>query len=489
MSPESRNILLDRGLLSQCVINFRNAGLAGLLQYEEAFRNYRSLLYEPEAMSAMEKAFDSMAWFRQKLVAVSTNVAPPEEEKHLISETINEAAERLAILHALQVFERERRGPARGRETLEYVIRLLLHARRFGVDIASWSIRTPIFLALFAEAGISYTREEVTNESGLYTTGPCWFPYLPARPPYDTEHRFRILDIVVKEKQGDRLIRWSGSPSRQPSSTVLSADLFDSTAGNYGIRVGVYPKGDEGERTLRPYDDHNVVWSEVESACQETIQLLNRANQGGKTSSDILNSLQKTGIFLFELLIPQKAREKLCSVQTRELLLNIDERLVQIPWELLFDGREFLSRRFAMGRIVNTRQLLRSHSDRVLKSPFKVLVLADTRGDLEGSYSEGIAVRDSLDQRREMFRVDSKMRSVSVAFVKKHLRDYDIVHYAGHGIYNAQSPSDNGWRLTDGTLTASEISAMAGLQAMPSLVFSHACQSGHENWHIVGNYA
>jgi len=44
MSPEARNILLDRGLITRCVINFRKVGLAGLIQYEEAFRNYRSLL-------------------------------------------------------------------------------------------------------------------------------------------------------------------------------------------------------------------------------------------------------------------------------------------------------------------------------------------------------------------------------------------------------------------------------------------------------------
>ena len=110
MSPEARNILLDRGLITGCVINFPKAGLAGLIPYEEAFRNYRNLLYEPEGVSAMEIAFDSINWFRQKIVAVPTDVVPPDEEKHLIHETVTEAAERMAILHALQVFDRERRG-------------------------------------------------------------------------------------------------------------------------------------------------------------------------------------------------------------------------------------------------------------------------------------------------------------------------------------------------------------------------------------------
>src|SRR5262245_21648914 len=83
---------------------------------------------------------------------------------------------------------------------------------------------------LFEEAGIFYTSEEVTNESRLYITDPCWFPDLPVRTPDATELRFRILDVVVKDEQAHGLIRSSGSPSRRLSSTVLFADLIDSTA-------------------------------------------------------------------------------------------------------------------------------------------------------------------------------------------------------------------------------------------------------------------
>ena len=65
--------------------------------------------------------------------------------------------------------------------------------------------------------------------------------------------------------------------------------------------------------------------------------------------------------------------------------------------------------------------------------------------------------------------------------MKKNLRDYDIVHYAGHA--DARNPSDSGWLLSDGMLKAAEIAAMGGLQPMPSLVFSNACQSGHtDGW-------
>jgi hypothetical protein len=74
---------------------------------------------------------------------------------------------------------------------------------------------------------------------------------------------------------------------------------------------------------------------------------------------------------------------------------------------------------------------------------------------------------------------------VDVSFVKKNLRDYDIVHYAGHADYHSENPSESGWLLKDARLKASEISAMGGLRPMPSLVFSNACQSGHSGeWRI-----
>lgn len=88
-----------------------------------------------------------------------------------------------------------------------------------------------------------------------------------------------------------------------------------------------------------------------------------------------------------------------------------------------------------------------------------------------------MALRNFLDQRREIFRVDFKSYPIDVAFVKKILRDYDIVHYAGHAVYHAENPAESGWLLRDGTLSAGAVAAMGGSRPMPALVFANACQS------------
>jgi hypothetical protein len=142
-----------------------------------------------------------------------------------------------------------------------------------------------------------------------------------------------------------------------------------------------------------------------------------------------------------------------------------------------------------MGRVVSTTQVPTACSKRVLNTPVNVLVLADPRRDLEASYREGVEIRTLLDQANERFAIDFKSAPVDIAFVKKHLRDYDIVHYAGHADYDPQNPSDGGWLLTDGRLKAGEISAMGGLQPMPFLVFSNACQSGRSGeWRVDETY-
>ncbi len=253
------------------------------------------------------------------------------------------------------------------------------------------------------------------------------------------------------------------------------------------LKVAFY----EGEETtLRPYEIHAPDWRQIEESCREILSTLNRSNRSAKLSGDVLDGLKQSGHLLFDLLLSSKAKEKLATTTAKILTLRLDDTLVQIPWELLYDGREFLCRRFAIGRIASTRQTPTARSIRAPVAPFKVLILADPRGDLQAAYREGTEIKSFLDARRDLFHVDFKSYPVDIAFVKKHLRDYDIVHYAGHAKYDAQNPSESGWLLSDGTLTAAEVASLGGLQPMPALLFSNACQSGQtEEWKLHDGHA
>ena len=287
-------------------------------------------------------------------------------------------------------------------------------------------------------------------------------------------------------------VMWTGVERRQAvrgkvrrESGIGGEIVLEASRENGSVKICVFEKSDAGEKTLRPYENVEVAWDQIDATRREVITLLNRANRRAKVTPEILDSLKKSGQILFDLLIPPKAREKIGATQARQLILYVDDKLVHIPWELLFDGQQFFCRRFAMGRIVRTRQAPTSLSNRSLKAPYKVLILADPRGDLDASYREGMEIKNFLDDKREVFHVDFKSQPVDIPFVKKNLRDYDVVHYAGHGDYYSDNPAESGWLLKDGRLKASEISAMGGLQPMPSLVFSNACQTGQTGeWQI-----
>ena len=181
------------------------------------------------------------------------------------------------------------------------------------------------------------------------------------------------------------------------------------------IRVSVHERNDSIEKTLLPYDEYEVDWTQVEACCSEVISLLGRANKRAQVGPEILSGLKKSGQVLFDLLLPSKVREKLNTTTAVNLTLHLDDKLVHIPWELFFNGRDFLCRRFGIGRIVKTRQALASLTSRTLRSPIKLLVLADPQGDLGASYREGIDLRNLLDEKAETFLVDFKSHPLDVS--------------------------------------------------------------------------
>ncbi len=222
--------------------------------------------------------------------------------------------------------------------------------------------------------------------------------------------------------------------------------------------------------------------------CTAVVDLLNRSNNKGKIDKHTLKELQTTGQLLYDSLLTVRVKEKLAATKTEHLIVSVDDRLVHIPWELLFDGNSFLCQRFNMGRVVSTSQRISEPSVRKIQKPLRMLIIADPRSDLEASYHEGVGLRNELDNNREIIGVHLRSSLVDVKYIKGVLRDFDIVHYAGHADYDIKNPSNSGFLMEDGKLKASDIINMIGPAPLPALVFSNACKSGHTDMWRVGEY-
>lgn len=251
------------------------------------------------------------------------------------------------------------------------------------------------------------------------------------------------------------------------------------------IRISAYEKVSGEEQTIKSYEENHVSFDEIDSLCKEVVTLLNRANRRGDIIQEVIDDLKKAGQRLYDELLSPKAKNSLRSTLSDTLVLYMDDRLVHIPWELLFDGEEFLCLKFSIGRIVSTRQNMTVIQKREKGESFKMLIMADPQGNLDSAYKEGIKIRDELNEKADNIKVSLVSSHIDIHYAKKNIRDFDVVHYAGHADYNLNEPSKSGWIMSDGRLTASDILKLAGGMPLPSLIFSNACHSGRTgDWKI-----
>ncbi|TBR17269.1 tetratricopeptide repeat protein, partial [bacterium] len=105
------------------------------------------------------------------------------------------------------------------------------------------------------------------------------------------------------------------------------------------------------------------------------------------------------------------------------------------------------------------------------------LILANPTGDLKSAYLEGVNIRNQFDTKRSQISIYFKSTDADSLYIKKNLRDYDIVHFAGHCEYDSKDPHGTGWVLSDRIFSTKDILIMGEDYSLPSLVFSNACQS------------
>jgi len=234
-------------------------------------------------------------------------------------------------------------------------------------------------------------------------------------------------------------------------------------------------------RTVRHYSQCPVNFEDVQRICQDIRRILDKARSKNPRGPELLDQLKKSSRLLWEQLLTRPVKEELKSCPARNLVLSLEEELVSIPWELLFDGEQFLCLRYNVGRLIRSEQKEHTVSYRSPAPRVRMLILANPTGDLTSAYDEGINIRNQFDRARKKIAIDFKSTSIDTLFVRRSLREYDVVHFAGHCEYDPDDPQKIGWVFRDGRFSALDIIAMAEDNRLPSLVFSNACHSAQVN--------
>jgi pimeloyl-ACP methyl ester carboxylesterase len=220
------------------------------------------------------------------------------------------------------------------------------------------------------------------------------------------------------------------------------------------------------------------------------------------------------GQFLERLLIPADLRMQLYA--HGPIVMLLDATTARIHWELVAQpeltsltapngldagsGRSATDTDAAEQRFLGTsrgltRQLRTTFAPPPEPPPpprrvLRALIVADPAEDmrLPQAQAEGVAVNDLLTAFNRVYpqpdgnRIDVVTllgpREATRTNVLRHLmlHSYDVMHFAGHCIYDKDSPPDSGWIFTGGArLTANEFSRV---DRIPKFVFSNACESG-----------
>lgn len=193
------------------------------------------------------------------------------------------------------------------------------------------------------------------------------------------------------------------------------------------------------------------------------------AHGGGEAA--YLGELRARGAELYEAALSERARRRLGDTELLHLRLHVDDALVQVPWEVAFDGTSFLGVRFAVGRLVAA--LSDDPPRRKVPTDGHLLVVSNPTGDLPAATREGRAVAALLDGAGvgEVRHLDGRRGRDEL---RAALAGCRLLHFAGH--IEAAPGDAGGFVLGDGVLDVAAVTAAFG-EGAPGLVFANGCRA------------
>jgi hypothetical protein len=216
---------------------------------------------------------------------------------------------------------------------------------------------------------------------------------------------------------------------------------------------------------------------------------------------------RQCGRFLERLLIPGDIRERIYT--PAPIVLMLDATTARVHWEMIarsdaradaraatnadrFNSDDFLGTRYGLTRQLRTTFAPPPEPPPPPKRTIRVLIVADPAEDapLPGAQAEAEEVAATFESFNdvhaertghavEVVRLFGPAEAKRTTVLKKlMLEDFDVLHFAGHCVYDKEDPANSGWLFamkSDERLTANELKR---IDRVPTFVFSNACESG-----------
>ncbi|MFH1313453.1 MAG: CHAT domain-containing protein [Candidatus Eisenbacteria bacterium] len=206
--------------------------------------------------------------------------------------------------------------------------------------------------------------------------------------------------------------------------------------------------------------------------------------EAAEQRQDTDERLRSLGLALFQEILRHECDhlKSLVPDEDTYLLFKIDGALAYVPFEMLYDGEEFLSHRFAMARAIYTEDA-QAPKDAEKAPPYRVVVLGDPSEDpsISRDVEEEIdAIKGVLKQSKEFSLRIATGSEVDMKFILSALPGSTVFHFSGHGEVSADE-GHTGIRLKNGDVLSGM--ALRGLQDPPTIAFFNMCAAAsREAW-------
>jgi len=283
--------------------------------------------------------------------------------------------------------------------------------------------------------------------------------------------------------------------SAAPKTGGNSAAGEQAQAARFGVRLTVEREGDIyrytalTRRALAPVREVEVEPAYVEAIAE---RLTKNLGAGGDD--------ERYGRLLAAYLLPEELHDTL---RAGPVTLVVDRATAALPWEMALPegpgGALFLGLEPGLTRQFRADLGPAPALAPPLRTGLRVLVIADPapgRLHLEGALEEGRSVVRMLERMRRFLNLDLEVVSrlgphecdpveILALLVEE---DFDVIHFAGHGIAGARQPQKGGWVFGtsgDGLMVISSREIFQARRA-PRLVFANACFSSAITAHEAG---
>lgn len=225
---------------------------------------------------------------------------------------------------------------------------------------------------------------------------------------------------------------------------------------------------------------HDVVLTAADArALAEGVATIDAWTRGtGSTPATAARAATAVGRRLYDVFLGPRGTAYLAAHPPTALMVDVDETLIGLPWELLRDRSGVLAERMPFGRLVTTRLVPTAERDPAQEDPaLEVLAVLDPSGGMPGIDAELAALKRLHGQGLVRLDVLRGANATTAAFRRAlEGKAYDVLHVSAHGAFDSRSPSRSELVLADGVVTAKDIAALPWAKP-PYLVVTGACWS------------